>query len=123
MCVCVCVCVCVYVCLCSVGFSHLCSCLHTYTGDMRDFDFSDSTIVMSTNTVFGEELMAALTRTCEKNKNLKYLISQQPLSDDTSLRFLGEIRNVGSNWSFGDGVVYRVYTNLDGVEVPGLFVG
>jgi len=86
-------------------------------GDLRKVDYSDSTIVFTSSTLFGWGLLDDLRDKCESIPRLKYLITQEPLGN-TQLRLLGGINEVSTSWTSGSsGSVYRVYTNRPDIEL------
>jgi len=86
-------------------------------GDLRKVDYSDSTIVFTSSTLFGWGLLDDLRDKCESIPRLKYLITQEPVGK-TQLRLLGGINEVSTSWTSGSsGSVYRVYTNRPDIEL------
>lgn len=80
-------------------------------GDIYEEDINDASIIFACSTCFPEELMTAITKKCEENKNLKYFITLRRIWDETSLEYLGSF-STPCSWDKDDDVTRpHVYTN------------
>lgn len=76
-------------------------------GDINDYIINEN-IVFTCSTCFPEHLMDIITSKCEENKNLKYLITQKKIKENTKLDYVG---NIDLECSWNSKCIHHIYTN------------
>tara|TARA_E500000178_G_C16905307_1_gene699993 strand:- start:495 stop:1169 length:675 start_codon:yes stop_codon:yes gene_type:complete len=77
--------------------------------DIKNVNFDDYNIFFTCSTCFPNELMTIINDKAEKNINLKYLITQKKLSENTKLKLL---KTIDLNCSWDSTCEHYIYTNI-----------
>ena len=87
--------------------------VHLINGDINNYDINEN-IVFTCSTCFPSHLMDSIKQKCEKNKNLKYLITQQKIEGNTTLTYLGYVI---TECSWNKECIQHIYTNTNNASI------